>query len=77
MGSNAHCSHCDGAHDNVPMAQPTRLDGELGAFCPHCGGFHDLDADDPSEIDRHPAVPLDEPVTCVCHDCNGSFHLSV
>lgn len=69
------CDFCGGSHKTVPEETVTTRFGEYGAPCPHCGGFHELD-DHPDDLDRHPAVPEDEPVTVTCHGCNGSFKIA-
>lgn len=64
--------------DGVPHeAAEQRPDGEIGVYCPHCGDWHGLDVTDPSELEPHPSVPEDEPLTAVCHNCNGSFRIEV
>lgn len=71
------CGQCGGMHDTHPTRELTRKGDTLGRSCPHCGEFYELDADDPNDIDRHPAVPEDDPLDCICPNCNGSFSLRV
>lgn len=71
------CDQCGGSHENVPTVDHEMQDGEVGGRCPHCGNFHGLGESSPAEVERHPSVPEDEPVTCVCKHCNGSFRVRV
>lgn len=71
------CDHCGGAHANVPTERATCPGDELGAYCPHCGDWHGLGTADPDAVERHPATPLDEPVTVLCAGCNGGFYIDV
>ena len=73
---NTGCDHCGGSHPNVPTENVTKPGDEYGAYCPHCGNWHGLDGN-PEEMETHPAVPDDEPLTVVCNDCNGGFKIRV
>lgn len=71
------CDSCGGSHENVPTERSEHRNGELGAYCPHCGTWGGLGESDPSDIDRHPAVPLDDPVLLLCSHCNAGFEIDV
>lgn len=77
MNQQLNCDHCGGTHQNVPVENANTRDGELGAYCPHCGEWHGLGENTPTNIETHPAVPDDEPVTVVCKNCNGGFKIKV
>lgn len=73
------CDRCGGPHENVPTVNVEVHGDEVTAACPHmgCDYWVDFDVDHPSEIERHPATPLDDPVTVVCKECNGAFYVRI
>lgn len=71
------CDRCGGMHETVPERRGRLRGGELGAACPHCGEWCGLGESDPADVETHPAVPDDEPVTVTCGACNGSLYVRV